>query len=730
MMRRLLIILLTIATISPKVLKADEGMWLPLLIKDQRFAQMREMGLKLTPEEIYSVNKACIKDAVIGLMGEGANLRSFGTAGFISDSGLIITNYHVVMSYIERFSNEQNDFLKFGYWARNRSEESLCRGLQMKQLIRMEDVTERILEGTENLSGIERSSRINENGKNIANEATKGTKYEVKMQSLFGNSQYIMNVYAVYRDIRMVAAPPFAIGKFGGNTDNYSWPRHTGDFAILRVYANRDNQPASYSKSNIPYKPRHFFPISLKGVKDGDFVMIAGYPGTTRAYIPSFALEKIIYSENVHKTAIRKEKMNILNLAIDENPDLKYRYTARLSSVGNSYLRWKGEIMGVTRMDLVNLKREEEREFNNWVNADSARVVRYGGILEKMEEHYKEVAIYNLAEAYFSEAGINGSEIVPFIGKFEKLAAIYSSKRENTKAADNEAKRLIALTHQFFNNWDYEVDRKMFRNLMFRYYQNMPERFKPDAMVKYISEYSGDIELLSKEVFSNSIFTNKNRLIEFLENSKRDVNSNIKDDALYQLAIGYYMVNVNKINRQRSALQSTLADLNSIYISGLMEMNAGKTLFPDANNSQRISYGKVSGADAEDGLQYNSITTLGGAEVKYLNNKDDEDFYLPKKIRELYSKGDFGRYAGEDGKLPVNFLSSTHTTSGSSGSPVLNSNGELVGVNFDRIWQGVASDYRFDKNISRSIAVDIRYILFILEKYSPSGYLFNEIVVK
>ncbi len=729
-MRRLLVLLLTLTPFFPNLLKADEGMWMPLLIKEQRFAQMREMGLKLSPEEIYSVNRACVKDAVIGLMGEGANLRSFGTAGFISDSGLLITNYHVVMSYIERFSNEQNDFLKFGYWAKDRSEESLCRGLQMKQLIRMEDVTERILVGTEGLKGSDRTNKINENGKSIAKEATQGTKYEVKMQALFGNNQYIMNVYAVYRDIRMVAAPPFSIGKFGGNSDNYSWPRHTGDFAILRVYANKDNQPASYSKNNIPYRPSHFFPISSKGVEDGDFVMVAGYPGSTRTYIPSFALEKIIFTENVHKVAIRREKMNILNSAIEENPNLKYRYTTRLSSVGNSYLRWRGEIMGVNRIDLVNLKREEEREFNRWVNADSSRIIKYGNILETMEEHYKEVSVYNLAEAYFNEAGINGSEIVPFIGKFEKLAAIYSSKRGDSKAADNEAKRLIALTHQFFNNWDYEVDRKMFRNLMFRYYENMPDKFRPEAMVKYISKYSGDIELLTKEVFTNSIFTDKKRLLDFLENGERDVNRDIKEDALYQLAIGYYMINVNKISRQRSVLQSQLADLNALYLEGLLEMNRGKTLFPDANNSQRISYGRVSGADAEDGLQYNSITTLGGANDKYLNNRDDEDFYLPRKIRELFDSGDFGRYAQKDGKLPVNFLSNTHTTSGSSGSPVLNARGELVGVNFDRIWQGVASDYRFDPKISRSIAVDIRYILFILEKYSPSQYIFKEIVIK
>ncbi|PKP00560.1 MAG: serine protease [Bacteroidetes bacterium HGW-Bacteroidetes-8] len=708
---------------------ADEGMWLPLLLKNQKFEQMRKMGLKLSAEEIYSINRACIKDAVIGLMGEGANLRSFGTASFISDSGLIITNYHVILSYIERFSNSENDFLKYGYWARNRAEESLCRGLQMKQLIRMEDVTGVILEGTDSLTGPERSLKIDENGKRLASLATKETGYEVRMQALFGNSQYIMSVYAVYRDIRMVAAPPFSIGKFGGHKDNYSWPRHTGDFAILRVYSNKENKPSTFSNKNVPYKPASYLKISLKGVKDGDFIMVAGFPGSTKEYVPSFALDRIIYGENVHKVGIRKEKIDIINSAIDENPQLRFRYTTRLSSIENSYLRWRGEIMGVTRMDLVNKKRVEEGNYKRWVAADSKRAEMYSGILERMEELYKDVAVYNLAEAYFNEAGINGSEIVPFIGKFEKLAAIYSRKNLDIKAANSEAKRLIGLTHQFFENWDLEVDRKMFRNMMVKYYQNMPDIFKPDAMVKYLTQYEGDAQRLSQELFKNSIFTDKGRLIQFLEDSNRDLSGNIKEDPLYQLAIGYYMINVNKIMRVRGELQSRLMELNNIYMRGYLEMNGEKIIYPDANNSQRISYGRVNGAKAQDGLFYSSFTTLDGANDKYLNNIEDEQFYLPKKVRDLIEKGDYGVYASDNGKLTVNFLTDAHTTSGSSGSPVLNSKGELVGLNFDRIWQGVASDFRYDKDISRSIALDIRYILFILDKYSPSQYVLRELKI-
>lgn len=729
-MKNRVLLLLAVIVLLPFKLVADEGMWMPLLLKDQKYAQMRKMGLKLSAEEIYSINKACIKDAVIGLMGEGANLRSFGTASFISDSGLIITNYHVVMSYIERFSSEQNDFLKFGYWAKNRNEESLCRGLQMKQLIRMEDVTDRILEGTQGLTGPERSRKIDDNGKKIAQEATKGTRHQVRMQALFGNNQYIMNVYAVYRDIRMVAAPPFAIGKFGGNSDNYSWPRHTGDFAILRVYAGRDNQPASYSKENAPYNPLHHLKISTKGVKEGDFVMIAGFPGSTRQFVPSFALEKIIYNENLHKVEIRREKMKILNSAIERSPNLKYRYTNRLSSVGNSYLRWRGEIMGVSRMGLVEQKRLEESDFQRWAESDPNRNLKYGSILREMEELYKEVAVYNLADAYFNEAGINGSEIVPFIGKFEKLAAIYSRKSINDKEAQREAERLVGLTNQFFQNWDLEVDRQMFRNLLVKYFNNMPEKFKHADMFKYLSMFNGDAERLTREIFDSSMFTNRARLLSFLNDSQRDVQKYIKEDPLYKLSIAFYMVNVDRIMRQRSDLQSKLQELNSVYMKGLLEKSRSKALYPDANGSLRISYGVVKGARAQDGLCYEPFTTLDGAVDKFVNNPNDEEFYLPKKIRDLHQTKDYGNNVASDGRLYVNFLANLHTTSGNSGSPVLNSKGELVGVNFDRIWQGVASDYRYNNEISRSITVDIRYILFILEKYSPSGYVLNELKIK
>ncbi|GAB1475160.1 S46 family peptidase [Bacteroidota bacterium] len=729
-MKKIVTIILIILFSTSVKLKADEGMWLPLLLKNEKFKEMRHLGLKLSSEEIYSINKACIKDAVVGLMNEGSNLRSFGTASFISSEGLLITNYHVVISFVERFSSPENDFIKYGYWAKEKGEESLCRGLQMKQLIRMEDVTERMLQGTKGMNHEEKTLQIDKNGREIAKEVTKGNNLEVRMSAMFGGNQFIMSVYKVFKDIRLVAAPPISIGKFGGNSDNYSWPRHTGDFALLRVYANKENEPAPYSKSNTPYKPTYYLPVSLKGIKEGDFIFIAGFPGSTREYVPSFALERIIYGENAHKVAIRKEKMDIIKNAIEANPDLKFRYTTRLSSIGNSYLRWKGEISGVTKMNLVELKKEDEQKFRKWVQSDTGRIKLYGSVLDSMEILYKEVAEYNLADAYFNEAGINGSEIVPFIGKFEKLVAIYSSKRFDQKSADSEVKRLKGLTDQFFENWDIEIDRKIFRNLMKRYYETMPDKFKSKAMVQYINEYNGDLEKLSSDIYYSSIFSSKEKLMQFLNDEQRDIVKSIKSDPLYKISIGYYMINVERIMTQRAKLQAKLLELNNLYMMGVLEMNRGIINYPDANYTLRISYGTVKGAAVEEGVFYSPFTTLEGVNYKYLINKEDPDFYMPKKLRELYVQNDYSEFASRSGKLNVNFLTNAHTTSGNSGSPVLNSKGELIGVNFDRIWQGLSSDYRYDPNLSRSIAVDIRYILFILKKYSGSDYVLKELEIR
>lgn len=731
-MCRTILLGLIVLMVTVGRVKADEGMWLPILLKEQKFAEMRKKGLKLSAEEIYSVNQACLKDAIIGLVTEGPdNLRSFCSASFVSDQGLLITNFHCIMSYIERFSTPENDFLKYGYWASKKEEESLCRGVMVKQLIRMEDVTDRIMEGTEGLSGAEYSRKIDENGKKLAEEVTKGKNLEMRVQSLFANNQYIMSVYRLFKDVRMVAAPPMSISKFGGLSDNWSWPRHTGDFAFLRVYVNEKNEPKAYNQKNVPYKTTNYLKISLKGVKENDFAMVLGYPASTKQYVPSFGLEAIVEKQNAAKVRIRGEKLAILKQEMEADPGLRLRYSTRISSISNSYLKWKGEIQGVRRMNLVEEKKREEKAFQQWVEASPERKAKYGTVLEDMREVYKELSEYNLANDYFSEAGLNGAEIVPFIGKFEKLVAMYNGRKPVKEASQrNESKRLIGLTKQFFGNWSYEIDRKTFRNMLVRYYEGMPMKFHTEVMEKIIKQYGGDIEKLSQDLFANSIFTKQQGLLDFLESDKADGIKVITEDPLYQLSINYYRVFVERISRQRGAWQVKMLPLYKIFQEGMLEMKRDQVLYPDANGSLRVSYGTVRGCEPEDGLSYRYYTTMDGMYDKYLNNPDDLEYFLPKKMRELYQKQDYGRYADKEGRLRVCFLTDAHTTSGNSGSAVVNAKGELVGINFDRLWQGVASDFCYDENICRNIVVDIRYILFVLEKYAPFSYVFDEIRIE
>ncbi len=728
MYRNIILSFTVLLFITPR-LKADEGMWLPILMKEQKFADMRRMGLRLSAEEIYAVNRACLTDAVIGLVGEGGNLKSFCTASFVSDEGLIITNYHCVMRNIEHISTEENDFLRYGYWASKRSEETNCYNLKAKQLIRMEDVTERILKGTEGLAGKELTDMIDRNGRGIATEMTAGTEFEGSMQALFAGNQYIFSIYRVFEDIRMVAAPPTSLGRFGGDTDNWTWPRHTADFAFLRIYVDGENKPAKYSRGNVPYRPDKYLNISAKGYDENDFAMILGYPSSTMQYVPSFGIDRIVNGENKAMIVIGGEKMRVMRQAIEENPALRLRYFSRMSSVANKYLRLKGEVGGVDRMNMVEVKREGERQFREWAAQTPERRAEYDGVLDRMDSVYRSLAVYNLANDYFLDAGITGSEIVPFIGKFEKLMAIYARGKFNESAARSESRKLVGLTEQFFDNWDYEIDRRMFRNVMVHYWNDMPRRFIPEAMTEQMHKYGGDVEALSEAVFSNSIFTDRDALTAFLESDMPDGVGVIRNDALYNLAIGYFKVNVEKMARQRGALQAEMAPIYRLYQRGLLEMNSGKPMSPDANSSMRISYGRISGANPDDGLRYEHHTTLTGMRDKHVANPGEADYAIPRKLLSLYEAGDYGTFVNKEGEISVCFLTDCHTTSGNSGSPVVNARGELIGLNFDRIHQGVASDYRYDQSVCRSIAVDIRFVLFLIEKYAPEQYVLNELTV-
>ena len=724
MMKVKLFIALLLITVVSNEMKADAGMWVPLNIT-QNIKEMKKAGLKLSAEDIYSINKVCLKDAVVGLTTEDNDFDSFASASFISDKGLVVTNYHPMIRYLEAISKADRDFLKFGYWSTKPEEETNCQGLQVSQLVKMVDITTEILEGTEGMSESDLNQALNKKGKEITSRFTKGTKNDGKITSFMGGNQFILSIYRVYKDVRMVAAPPMTMGKFAGDADNWAWPRHTADFSLLRVYVNSKNEPAKYSKENVALTGNPFLKISLAGVKENDFVMTMGFPARSKLYIPSFAID---FMENVELPArikIRGEKLRIINQALESNQSIKFRYTARVNSITNNYLRWKGELSGLKKMQLTQQKVAEEKELMEWINADAGRKAKYGDIIEVQRKIYDDLKPYKVADIYFNEAGLSGAEIVPFAGKFEKLVQMFGRKKINETAVKGEVGRLVPLAEQFYKDWDYEVDRQMYRNMFYLYYQNVDPKFISDAMTNALAAYNGDVDKYADAAFEASIITHPDRMREFLTKVDSNAIKTLTIDPVYSLALSFYKVYTTKVANQMNKLQDEQSKYYSIYIDAIVAKNAGKLMSPDANRTQRLTYGKVTGCVPANGMRYDYYTTLDGVFEKNMKNSDNPDYYIPKKITELYKNKDFGQYA-TNGTLRTNCLTNCHTTSANSGSPVLNAKGQLVGLNFDRIAEGVASDYQYSPELSRSIVLDIRYMLFVLDKYSPSKEVINE----
>jgi len=725
-MKKLVAIVLVLSFFTVQ-LRADEGMWLTKDIT-RNIKQMKKAGLKLSAADIYSINKACLKDAVIGLSNADNAFDSFATASFVSDSGLLITNFHPIIRYLEQFSQPGRDFIKSGYWSTKPEEETHCRDLSVIQLVKMVDVTTEILEGANGLKSNEYNNKINENGIAIRQKYTRGTDTDAKITSFMGGNQFIMSIYKVYKDVRMVAAPPISLAKFAGDADNWRWPRHAADFAFLRVYVGKDNKPADFSKENVALKGNHFLKVSAAGVKENDFSMIIGYPARTKLYIPSFAIEYLEQTELPAKIKIRGEKLRIINEALKARPEIKFRYTARVNSITNNYLRWKGELNGLKRMKLTQQKLDEEKELMAWINADSARIKKYGDIISVQRDIYNKLIPLKIADIYFNETAISGAELVPFAGKFEKLVQMFNRKKINEKAIKEEVDRLIPLAKQFFESWDKEVDKQMFRDMLFLYYNNVDKAYISNVMVESLAPFDGDLDKYTDYAFANSMLTKPDSIQAFLQKVDTITIDKFTADPLYKIALSYYEVYTRRVLNQTQKLEAEQAKYYNLYMDAIASMNSNKLMFSDANRTQRLSYGKVTGALAADGLLYNYYTTMDGIFEKRADNPGNPDYLIPKKIADLYQNADFGTYA-VNGKMPVNFLSNLHTSSANSGSPVLNAKGELIGLNFDRIAEGVASDYKYLPESSRNIAVDIRYVLFLLEKYSMSKQLVNEMVI-
>ncbi|MDD2636201.1 MAG: S46 family peptidase [Bacteroidales bacterium] len=719
-MKKLLTIILISLLLIPFA-KADEGMWIPILLEKYNFKDMQEKGFKLTAEDIYSVNNASMKDAIV-IFGGGC------TGEMISNQGLLLTNHHCGYSQIQQHSSLENDYLRDGFWAMSKKEELSNPGLKVTFLISMEEVTDIILANvTDNMTEAERNRIIEKNTKELIDKNTEGTHYEGRVEQFYQGNQYFLFINEVFKDVRLVGAPPSAIGKFGGDTDNWMWPRHTGDFSLFRVYADKDGKPAAYSEDNVPLKPKEFFPISLKGVKKGDFTMVFGYPGTTQTYLPSYAVEQVLNESDPNRVLIREKKLNIINDAMNSDPFIRIQYSAKAASVANGWKKWIGEMRGLKRLDAVNKKKDYEKNFQTWANNDKKLTEKYGNILTQYKNIYSELSKYNMGMIYINEAGL-GSDAIILALRLRVLENLENAKENAVEIIKNEA---MTTGKAHFKDYNEATDKKIFAEMTELYMENIPQEMHPAYFAnfdKITKKHNNKYEAFANYMFDKSVLTNEDKFNEFVEDLSTKSYKKILKDPIYTLMKDYIDIYRNEIAPEYNNYQYQLDSLNRIYMKAQMEFEKDKLFYPDANFTLRVTYGNVDNYFPKDGVEYDYFTTLDGIMEK--DNPDIYDYDVPKKLKDLYHSKDYGQYADADGTIHVGFIGTNHTTGGNSGSPVLNANGELIGINFDRNWEGTMSDIMYDPDMCRNITLDIRYALFVIDKYAGAKHLIDEMEIR
>lgn len=688
---------------------ADEGLWLPNLIGRQ-IGDMQAKGFRLSAEDIYSVNEASLKDAVV-LFGGGC------TAELVSGEGLLLTNHHCGYDQIQSHSTLQNDYLTNGFWAMNRSEELPNPGLTVSFLVRMDDVTDSVLDGVkESMDEERRQKKIAANIERLKKRTLKGYEgqrgYEVSVEPLYYGNQYFLFLFRTYSDVRLVGAPPSSIGKFGGDTDNWMWPRHTGDFSVFRIYADADNQPSDYSPDNVPYTPKRHFPISTKGIGEGDFTFVYGFPGSTRQYVTSDHVQRVLASDP-NKIRMRTKRLDIIKAAMDADPSVRIKYSSKAADIANAWKKWQGELLGLQRLGTLEKKREYEGRFNLW----AADKPQYRDVLSGIADLYSAMEEAAAAGDYYSE-GAFAIELV-------RAAGVVS-------AAAGEGR--IPNLSGFYKDYEPEIDRAVAVELLKEFVRNLPEGFIPEGLAASLHE-AGSVETYVDSLFDASIIADSLRYRNAADGTVGDFRKLAAADPAVRLYEELMRTYYEKVVPVLKTTLSSVDRLQRDYMRGQMEFEPERSFYPDANLTLRVAYGEVEGCRAEDGIYYIPFTTLDGIIAK--DNPAIYDYDVPEKLRVTYEEKDYGRWGIDDSQegsqrvtVPVAFLATNHTTGGNSGSPVLNADGELVGINFDRTWQSTMSDLEFDPAVCRNISVDIRYVLFVIEKIGGAGYLIEEMTLR
>jgi hypothetical protein len=738
-MKRIAIFFLLLAGLM-QGLRADEGMWLPMFVQRLNHAEMQKMGLKLTPEEIYSVNTASLKDAIVGLSNSPTPNGFFCTGEIVSSQGLVFTNHHCAYDLIQKHSSVENDYLTNGFWAKSFDQELPNEGLTASILVSMADVTDSVMAVlNDGMSAEDRAVAIRKKTSELRKAFNPEGKYHVVVKSFFEGNEFYLFIYQVYRDVRLVGAPPSSIGKFGGDTDNWMWPRHTGDFAVLRIYTAPDGSPADYSSDNVPLKPRHHLPISLDGVQNNEFSMIWGFPGSTDRYLTSFGVNFNLEKQFPVIIELLGQKLEAWKQFMDADPAVRIQYASKYAQVANTWKYLIGQTRGLKRLNIIGRKQGEELQFSDWVSSDQALMEKYGKVLSELEAGYQAMGQTIQPLLYNQMAGLGQAEIIGYASSFAQLRELMkpiakadlpkdkAMAEKMRKERDDQLKKTIEIlrngVQDHFKNYHAPADQLVLQRMLEAYGKNVTESQQPEAFRNLMKRHKNNYEAAAAEVFFRSMMSCPEKVEAFL--NKPNLKA-LQNDPALQLADGFSSKMMEVAGGFRQA-QTSISKARRLWMTGLREMQPQRAFYPDANSTLRFTYGKVKDYIPADAVHYNYITTHKGILEK--EDPSNDEFIVPEKLKTLIETQDFGPY-GDNGTLVTCFISTNDITGGNSGSPVINGKGELIGIAFDGNWEAMSGDIAFETALQRTISVDIRYVLFVIDRYAGATNLIDELDIR
>lgn len=701
-----------ILLVSCTLFAQQGGMWIPSLLKGMNEKEMKSLGMKMSASDIYDVNHSSLKDAV-------PHFNGGCTAEVISPLGLLLTNHHCGYGQIQSHSTVENDYLQDGFWAKSFDEELPNKDLDVTFIISIHDVTKDVMNGIDALSNeAEKKKLIESNIQKVQTTFKRESWQNVMIRTFYEGNQYLLFVTETFEDVRLVGTPPSSIGKFGSDTDNWVWPRHTGDFAFFRIYADKNNRPAKYSKDNVPYKPKHYFPISIGGVEENDFTLVFGFPGKTQEYLPSYAVEQIVNELNPAKIEIRDKALKVADKYMREDQAIKIQYASKYASIANYWKKWIGESQGLKKSDAVKIKKDFEKDFVQKVK-NAKKESQYGNLLPQFEKLYAEIAPYTLARDYFMEVVLRNNELLQVGFQLYQFENVINSK--GAQAYNDRKEVLLSRFEELYKDYNVLVDKGIFEEIIALYGKKAPSSLTPDIIK------NKDYVAFTNEIYSNTSLTSFEGIKKLFANDVEGFKKALANDKGYQLAKVLGENYFNNIAPVYDKINTEISGLQREYMKAQLDLYPNARIFPDANSTLRVTYGKVKGYEPKDAVKYEAVTYLDGVMEKYVPG--DYEFDVPQKLIQLYNNKDFGRYADKNGKLPVNFIGTNHTTGGNSGSPAIDAHGNLIGLNFDRVWEGTMSDIHYDPSICRNIMVDTRYILFVVDKFANAQRLINEMKI-